>query len=106
QLELLLGETVKHPAESVAFQLALSAGSIKFSDATRAAILKQCIEVGGVGNAEDPWIRTAILSSSEAVAGELLQKLVDSIGSRRELIRQLAYMEEAAQQTATARAVL
>ncbi|WP_417850863.1 neutral/alkaline non-lysosomal ceramidase N-terminal domain-containing protein [Thalassoglobus sp.] len=55
-----------HPNERIRFELALAAGNAK--DDVRAIVLRKVIQ----SSSDNPWIRTAILSSANGVADRLL----------------------------------
>lgn len=72
-----------HQSERVRFELALAAGNAAPSDATD--ILKEVMQ----GSPGHPWIRTAILSSSQAVADQLLVAAIQHADSDSQLVNGL-----------------
>ncbi len=72
-----------HPNERVRFELALAAGDA--NDEDRVFVLRQIIQ----SSAENPWIRTAILSSANGVADRLLVGAIEDRITNSDLLNGL-----------------
>lgn len=103
RITMLVG-ALEHPDESVHLQVALSVGSMELPPSAVVGVLGKCAASDRPIDRSNPWMRAAILSSSEKCAGKLLEELI--VEGSTPLVRQLAYHVGTNNQQQDAKAVL